>query len=59
MEDGMGVSFVEMSSVSENGYISLKEERSYKDVKGSYTYFADNDLILQKLHLAWRMANVQ
>lgn len=33
MEDGMGVSFVEMSSVSENGYISLKEERSYKDVK--------------------------
>lgn len=49
MEDGMGVSFVEMSSVSENGYISLKEERSYKDVKGSYTYFADNDLIFAKI----------
>ena len=45
----MGVSFVEMSSVSENGYISLKEERSYKDVKGSYTYFADNDLIFAKI----------
>lgn len=49
MEDGMVVSFVEMSSVSENGYISLKEERSYKDVKGSYTFFADNDLIFAKI----------
>lgn len=49
MEDNSVVSFVEMSSVSENGYISLKEERSFKDVKGSYTYFAENDLIFAKI----------
>lgn len=49
MDDNSVVSFVEMSSVSENGYISLKEERLYKDVKGSYTYFAEDDLIFAKI----------
>lgn len=49
LSDDTKVSFVEMASVSEDGYISMKEERLYKDVKGSYTYFAENDLIIAKI----------
>ena len=49
MDDNLVVSFVEMSSVSENGYISFKEDKLYKDVKGSYTYFAEDDLIFAKI----------
>ena len=44
------VSFVEMTSVSESGTIERTEERKLsKLLKGSYTYFADNDIILAKI----------
>lgn len=44
------VSFVEMASVSEEGYITHKEDRLLGDLrKGSYTYFAENDIIIAKI----------
>ena len=44
------VSFVEMSSVSEEGIIAYKEDRLLKNLKkGSYTYFAEHDLIFAKI----------
>jgi type I restriction enzyme M protein len=44
------VSFVEMSSVSENGAITTKVDRSLGELrKGSYTYFAENDIIIAKI----------
>lgn len=44
------VSFVEMASVSEEGYISHREDRLLKDVKrGSYRYFAEGDIIIAKI----------
>lgn len=44
------VSFVEMSSVSENGYIYKKEDRPYSEVKSEgYTYFAEDDIIIAKI----------
>lgn len=49
IDDDLGVSFVKMASVSEKGYIAKKEERLYKEVKGSYTYFAEGDLIFAKI----------
>lgn len=50
LNDSMKVSFVEMASVSEEGYISKKEEKTYQELKkGSYTYFAENDIILAKI----------
>lgn len=48
--DDMPVSFVEMSSVSNDGYIERTETRPLAGLrKGSYTYFADNDVILAKI----------
>lgn len=48
--DNLEVSFIEMSSVSESGYIDYKEDRQLKDVKrGSYKYFAENDIIIAKI----------
>ncbi len=44
------VSFVEMASVSNNGFIERKEDRELRTLrKGSYTYFADNDIIIAKI----------
>lgn len=44
------VSFVEMASVSDEGYISEMVDRPYKDLKkGSYTYFAEGDIIYAKI----------
>ncbi len=44
------VSFVEMASVSNDGYIDNMVDRPYKDLrKGSYTYFAENDIIIAKI----------
>ncbi|WP_201600163.1 restriction endonuclease subunit S [Psychrobacter submarinus] len=48
--DNLKVSFIEMSSVNEDGYIDYKEDRLLKDVKkGSYKYFAENDIIIAKI----------
>ena len=44
------ISFVEMSSVDNTGYIKKNIRRAYKELKkGSYTYFADNDIIIAKI----------
>lgn len=44
------VSFVEMSSVSNDGYIEQKVDKTLADVrKGSYTYFAEGDIIIAKI----------
>ena len=48
--DNMEVSFIEMSSVSNEGYIETMTNKPLKDVrKGGYTYFAENDLIFAKI----------
>jgi type I restriction enzyme M protein len=44
------ISFVEMASVNEAGFISRKQDRPLKDLKkGSYTYFKENDIIIAKI----------
>ena len=44
------VSFVEMSSVSNEGYIEQKVDRTLEEVRtGSYTYFAEGDIIIAKI----------
>lgn len=44
------VSFVEMASVSEHGFIARKEDRQLAELsKGSYTYFAENDILIAKI----------
>ena len=50
LPDDTMVSFVEMASVSENGYIETKVDRPLAEVRsGSYTYFANDDIILAKI----------
>lgn len=44
------VSFIEMASLSNNGFIVHQDERRLSDVfKGSYTYFKEGDVILAKI----------
>lgn len=44
------ISFIEMSSVSNNGYIENKIDKKLSEVKkGSYTYFCENDIIIAKI----------
>lgn len=44
------ISFVEMASVSNDGYIETKIDRPLSELKkGSYTYFAENDIIVAKI----------
>lgn len=44
------MSFVEMASVSNDGYITKTVDRPWREVKkGSYTYFRDNDVIVAKI----------
>ena len=50
VEDHTIVSFVEMAAVSEKGFISSKIDRPLGELKkGSYTYFAENDVIVAKI----------
>jgi type I restriction enzyme M protein len=50
IDDNTLISFVEMASVSEEGFIAHKVDRYLKDLKkGSYTYFAENDVIIAKI----------
>ena len=50
IDDETMVSFVEMASVSDEGYIAHKENKPIKELrKGSYTYFKDDDIILAKI----------
>lgn len=48
--DNTVVSFVEMSSLSNDGYIENKEDRELSEVrKGGYTYFREGDIIIAKI----------
>lgn len=50
ISDDIMVSFVEMASVSNDGYIEKMTQRPFGAVKkGSYTYFAENDIIIAKI----------
>lgn len=50
LPDDITVSFVDMASVSNDGYIEKKVDRSLGEVrKGSYTYFRDGDIIIAKI----------
>lgn len=49
-EKSMLVSFVEMSSVSNDGYIEQTVDKPLAEVrKSSYTYFAEGDIIIAKI----------
>lgn len=43
------VSFVPMSSVTEDGKIDASDERLYEEVKTGFTYFAENDVLFAKI----------
>jgi restriction endonuclease S subunit len=44
------VSFIEMSSVSNNGYIETKVDRTLQELKkGGFTYFKENDILIAKI----------
>lgn len=46
----MVVSFVDMPSVSNDGFIEVKTDKPLGELrKGSYTYFAENDIIIAKI----------
>lgn len=50
LDDSHTVSFIEMSSVSNDGYITYKEDKTIKQLKkGSYTLFQDEDIIIAKI----------
>ncbi|MEA3455018.1 MAG: N-6 DNA methylase [Campylobacterota bacterium] len=50
MNENTIVSFIEMASVSNNGFIETKVDKSLKELKkGSFTYFKDNDIIIAKI----------
>ncbi len=50
ISDDTSVSFVEMSSVSERGFIAQSVLKTLGTLrKGSYTYFAENDVLIAKI----------
>ncbi len=50
LDDSLMVSFVEMASVSNDGFIENTEDRLLKSLRrGSYTYFAESDVIIAKI----------
>jgi type I restriction-modification system DNA methylase subunit/restriction endonuclease S subunit len=50
LDENIFVSFIEMASLSEDGYIADKIDRKLKEVnKGSYRYFSDGDIIIAKI----------
>lgn len=50
LDDAMMVSFIEMAAVSNYGYIETMVQRPLGKVRsGSYTYFAENDIIIAKI----------
>lgn len=50
LDDNTIVSFIEMSSVSNDGFIQEKIERPLHELrKGSFTYFKEDDIIIAKI----------
>ena len=48
--DDLLVSFIDMASVSSEGFIERKVDRPYGEVRnGGYTYFAEGDFIIAKI----------
>jgi type I restriction enzyme S subunit len=47
--DQTDVTFVPMSAVSEDGYVTFEETRTYGDVKKGYTYFERGDVLVAKI----------
>jgi len=43
------VSFLPMERIGGNGHLDLKEKRDLSEVKNSFTYFRDNDVIVAKI----------
>ncbi|MDR3273597.1 MAG: restriction endonuclease subunit S [Flavobacteriaceae bacterium] len=44
------ISFVDMPSVSNNGYIANRIDKTFGEIKkGSYTYFKESDIIIAKI----------
>jgi len=50
MDENTTISFVDMASVSNDGFIAASVERKLSEVrKGGYTYFRENDIIIAKI----------
>ncbi|EAH6878929.1 restriction endonuclease [Campylobacter jejuni] len=49
LDKNMLVSFIEMASVSDKGYIQSKIDRSLNEVRKGYTYFIENDILIAKI----------
>jgi len=49
LKDGLEVSFVPMSAVSENGGIDCSERKFYEQVQKGFTYFAEDDVLFAKI----------
>lgn len=50
IDENILVSFVEMASVSDSGFIQNKVDKSIKELKkGGYTYFKENDILIAKI----------
>jgi len=49
LDDDTLVSFIPMSSVSENGEIDTSQTKKYKEVKVGFSYFRDNDVLFAKI----------
>lgn len=50
LDDSFAMSFIEMSSVNNNGYIDHMEDKSLGELKkGSYTLFQEEDIIIAKI----------
>ncbi len=50
IDENIVVSFIEMASVSNDGFIQTKIDRPLKELKkGSFTYFAEDDIIIAKI----------
>lgn len=44
------ISFIDMASISDNGFIIKTEQKRYADVKGGgYTYFQEGDILIAKI----------
>ncbi|MFN5516370.1 MAG: N-6 DNA methylase [Cyanobacteriota bacterium] len=49
LDDSTIISFIEMASVSDKGYLITVEEKSYKEVRTGYTNFVQGDVLLAKI----------
>ena len=48
-DENLNISFVPMSSVSEDGTITNVETKTVRELKKGFTYFADNDVLFAKI----------